>query len=472
MTEKVFDFFNIKTFEVPSLKLLSDDIRFNADYFLSSDNIVYSKSIKFKTLSEFAKVVFIGIFKRIIVDNPKFGVPFITTSGMMEYAPEPEKFLSIGLTQNLSIYRVEEDWILVSRSGTIGNTVFTSKNLTGFAITEDALRVIPNDKRQVGFLYFYISSNYGKDLIVGKKGGAVVDHIYEEDLMRLQVPIVPDKIIAKLQRKYLEVKALREEANALLQEANDLVHEFNHLPPLNAGDAEYFDKEKEISVRILSSRDITDGYRLDGRFFNPVAELAYKNIIKYSSSYSELEKLVKDIVLGKRFKRNYVESEFGTPFIGSKNILQIRPGELKYLSNSETDFLQDLILDESFILIACSGSLGGTFGKSCFVYKNFEGYAASQHILRIIPNKAKIDPGYLSAFLSSDYGYTEIVRYRYGSLIDEIDDENMKGVLIPICSSKQQKIIGDKVRLAYEKRADAIRFEDEAQEILKQTLTQ
>ena len=472
MTEEIFNFFEVKTFEVPSVKILADDIRFNADYFLSSDNIVYNKNIKFTTLSEFAAVFFPGIFKRIIVDSPEFGVPFITTSGMMEYAPQPEKFLSIALTQNLPIYRVEEDWILVSRSGTIGNTVFTAKNLTRFAITEDALRVIPNDKNQVGFLYFYITSDYGKDLIVGKKGGAVVDHIYEDDLMRLQVPIVPDKIIIELQKKYLEVKILREEANDLLQEANRLVHEYNHLPQLNVSNAEYFDEEKKIPVRILNSNIIIGQYRLDGRFFNPLAELANKNIVNYSSSYAPLEKLVTDIVIGKRFKRNYVESEFGTPFIGSKNILQIRPGELKYLSNSETAFIKDLILEKNFILIACSGSLGGTFGKSCFIYKNFEGYAASQHILRIIPNDNKIDPAYLFAFLSGEYGYTEIVRYRYGSLIDEIDDENMKGVLIPICSPEQQKSIGDRVRLAYVKRAEAIHLENEGQGILKQSLIQ
>ena len=35
---------------------------------------------------------------------------------------------------------------------------------------------------------------------------------------------------------------------------------------------------------------------------------------------------------------------------------------------------------------------------------------------------------------------------------------------------KQQKLIGDKVRFAYEKRAEAIRLEGEAQEILMKEL--
>jgi type I restriction enzyme S subunit len=306
---------------------------------------------------------------------------------------------------------------------------------------------------------------------VGKKGGAVVDHIYEEDLMRLQIPIIPDNIITELQEKYLLIKELREDANDLIQESNHLVEEYNNLPVLNIKNSENLDEEREIPVRLINSGTITDSYRLDGRFFNPLAELANKNIVNYATSYSLLQDLTLDIIIGKRFKRNYVDSKFGTPFIGSKNILQTRPGELKYLSNSETGFIKDIILEKNFILIACSGSLGGTFGKSCFVYKNYEGFAASQHILRVIPDENKVDPAYLFAFLSSEYGYTEIVRFRYGALIDEIDDENMKEVLVPLCAPKHQKIIGDKIRLAYEKRAEAIRLEDEAQGMLKKSLT-
>jgi type I restriction enzyme S subunit len=133
--------------------------------------------------------------------------------------------------------------------------------------------------------------------------------------------------------------------------------------------------------------------------------------------------------------------------------------------------MNDLMLNKNMILIACSGSLGGTFGKTSFVYNNFEKYAASQHILRVIANEDLIDSGYLYAFLSSEYGYECITRYRWGALIDEIDDEDMSKLLIPLPSDKQQKQIGDLVRQAYDLRAEAIRLEDEAQTLLTQALT-
>jgi type I restriction enzyme S subunit len=64
------------------------------------------------------------------------------------------------------------------------------------------------------------------------------------------------------------------------------------------------------------------------------------------------------------------------------------------------------------------------------------------------------------------------LRYRYGSVIDEIDDKNIEGIIVPIPSEQQQKEIGDLVRKAYELRAEAIKLEDVAQELLTQALTQ
>ena len=121
------------------------------------------------------------------------------------------------------------------------------------------------------------------------------------------------------------------------------------------------------------------------------------------------------------------------------------------------------------MLVKCGWILvtrSGTIGRTCFVWKNFENYAASEHILRVLPDDAKVDPGYLYAFLSSEYGYEQIIRFRYGSVIDEITEEQLKKVVVAIPSLTQQQEIGDRVRLAYDKRAEALRLEDEAQRML------
>jgi type I restriction enzyme S subunit len=202
--------------------------------------------------------------------------------------------------------------------------------------------------------------------------------------------------------------------------------------------------------------------RLEAHFYNPIARTAVNSIQQCSSQWRTVGALSHDVIMGGRFKRNYVESAYGTPFLSGKNIIQIRPTDLKHLSNNETDGLNDMLVKRGWILVTCSG----TVGRTSFVWHNFESYAASQHILRVLPNEDEVDAGYLYAFLSSEYGYEQIHRFRYGSVIDEITDEQMKKVIVPLPSPTKQKDVGDKVREAYEKRSEALRLEDEAQEIL------
>ena len=84
----------------------------------------------------------------------------------MMLEPETDKILSVELTANLDIYRVSEHTLLVSRSGTIGNTIYVDDRIKDFALTEDALRVKPYDEINIVTQYFYFISEYGNKNIV------------------------------------------------------------------------------------------------------------------------------------------------------------------------------------------------------------------------------------------------------------------------------------------------------------------
>jgi len=468
---KAIDYFNTNNFIVSSGLFNSGEYRLNSDFYealITSNNFHQTETFQLK---EIASVFHPGITKRSYIDNPDFGVPFLSTSDMQFYEATENKYVSKELSKNLQDYIVKEDCILISRSGTIGNIAIVDKNISGCAVTEHAIRVALNDKKHFGFIYTFLSSEIGQKIIKGQKSGAVIDEIYDADIENLEIPVIDNKIMAKLNEVILVVKKNREEAHLLIKQARSLVLKHNNFSPL--AELEPNAKVSDITTQIglINIETFTTEFRLDAHFYNPIASAALKNIQEKAKRFSTLKEVTNDIVIGKRFKRNYVESNHGTPFIGSKNILQIRPTEMKYLSNSEIGFMNDLMLNKNMILIACSGSLGGTFGKACFVYNNFENYAASQHILRVIANEDLIDAGYLYAFLSSEYGYECITRYRWGALIDEIDDEDMSKLLIPLPTDKQQKQIGDLVRQAYDLRAEAIRLEDEAQTLLTKALT-
>ena len=429
-------------------------------------------NIRFTHLNEFiVDVEEPNLFTRIYCDK-EFGVPYISSSEMSEIEPPVNsRFISKTLTKDIEQYIIKRGQILVSAAGTVGSIVVATKELAGVAGTSDILRINVNSELNLGFVYTYLTSSFGANELANLAYGAIIKRVRGFQLAELKTPIIDNQIKLKMNNDVLQALNHRDQANTLIKKARNLVYECNNLPSLSDIEMDASDEKKFNQIQHININEFTTDFRLDSHFYNPRAKSAINNIKNNADRYFTLNQLTKDIIIGKRFKRNYVESDHGTPFIGSKNILQIRPTELKYLSNSEIDFMSDLILINGMILIACSGSLGGTFGKVSFVHKNFENYAASQHILRIIANEDLIDSGYLLAFLSSEYGYELITRYRWGALIDEIDDEDMSKLIIPLPNSKDQKEIGDLVRQAYELRAEAIRLENEAQEILTEVLT-
>ena len=114
-------------------------------------------------------------------------------------------------------------------------------------------------------------------------------------------------------------------------------------------------------------------------------------------------------------------------------------------------------------LITCSG----TIGKVTLVGKHWENWTANQHIIRIIPANTDI-AGYLSIFLASDYGYLLIKRYTYVAVVDEIDDNHIRQVVIPplLKDKSIQKKINDLALLTNEKRYEAYKLEQQALQIM------
>lgn len=463
---KFFTHFEPDVTVISSLKVFEGDFRLTAEYFKDNTAATYKSDLKFLPLSEFASVIGFGPFKRFYIDSPEYGVPLISSSEMMEVNPSCEGYISKELHKNYQKYLVEKGWLLVSCSGTLGNVTLVDNRLKGFAVSQHALRVIPKEEKYRGYLYSYLSSDIGQSEVKGKKSGAVIDEIYEDDLSRLPIPIVDQVVIENINKLIDKSIALREQANILLREASELFYEYNNLPQLNVSDANFFDREKLIQSRILKSISITGEFRLDAHFYNPIAELATNNIKNLSDSYGHMIDVTERIFYLNRFTRTFVEKDYGIPYLAGKDIIKIRPSDMSYLSKQETEDLSNYFLEKGWILLTCSG----TIGRTCFIWHNYEKFVATHDIIRIVPN-ASIDAGYLSAFLASEYGYQQIVRYKHGAVIDHITPEQVNLVVVPIPDEKQQMIIGDKVRLAYEKRGEAIRLEDEAQIILKQSLT-
>lgn len=64
------------------------------------------------------------------------------------------------------------------------------------------------------------------------------------------------------------------------------------------------------------------------------------------------------------------------------------------------------------------------------------GSAASEHVIRIIPNP-DVHPGYLYAAVASEYGYYQATRHVHNSIVDELTTNQTDSMLIPLLGAPE-----------------------------------
>jgi len=176
---------------------------------------------------------------------------------------------------------------------------------------------------------------------------------------------------------------------------------------------------------------------INGLFYRPPAEATQKlnNRIRTSDwEKAKLRDLVKNIFYPGRFKRNYVDYFPGAvPFLGGSNITEFIARTDKWLRPDDPN-LKSLLIHSGWILVTRSG----TTGIVSIVPKAWEGYAMSEHVIRIVPDTGKIASEYLLAFLRSKYGKEQLARGVFGSVIDEISPEYLGDILVYVPASKEK----------------------------------
>lgn len=392
-------------------------------------------------------------FKRIYVEK-KHGVPFVGSREMFFLPLRPNKFLSRRIPK-LNDLMVPEGWLLISRSGTVGNVLFVYKRLSKCAITDHAIRIEPT-KVQAGFLYAFLASRFGQPLIMQGKYGSTVDELEPKHIASIPVPLFDERKRQEIHVKIIKAYALRDRANELLDVAEKELHGVMGIEPFDESDIEYFGDPGEVKAFEIDSSELGD--RFDATCHTPIVRSAIDKLSTGKHKLVPLSDRVQGIYLAPRFARVYVESLHGTPLLQGSHVLMLRIHDLKHISNTRTDRMARWIIREGTVLITCSG----TIGRVAITTRKMDGWAASQHILRVIPRTGVTDPGFLTAFLMTPFGQHQLKARIYGGVVDELTDRDTALCMIPDVPFKLQQRIGHKVSKAFELRDRANELEKEA----------
>lgn len=451
-----------------SNKLYERPYRMEASFYTSdgytSLNAMRNSGFTLQKIGDIATVWWFGPFARRYVSDPAYGVPFLSSSNMMEARPKSYNLISKKNTKNLEKYVVKEGDILISRSGTIGNIALVTKDMGGWTVSEHAIRVIVRDAIDLGTVYCFLQSSLGQFLIQRSMSGSVVQSIYEADISNLSIPKFPLRLRQELTKSIKEVSDLRVEANHLLDEAEKMIQQQLELP-----DIEYFDPLSETqqnhnaTIFSVEANDNIIGLnqfgrcRLDATYHEPGA-VKIKKFILSKPEGQLLGQLLKDVRNSNLRKRIYVdEPENGVPLLGGKQLTQIRPSDINYLSSSLTRGLKKERVANGWILVSC----GGTIGRTFLVHKNYDQYVFTQDVMRLIIEDSKSYSGFVFSYLSSWYGQTQLLQASYGSVQKKLRDFQFRDIAIILPEDKGLSI-HEKTLAGFEKRAEALEKENAA----------
>lgn len=185
-----------------------------------------------------------------------------------------------------------------------------------------------------------------------------------------------------------------------------------------------------------SSLESTSELRLDACFYNPEVFEALDILGKSGMRVQPLAEIANDIFIPPRFKRIYVHSDHGVPFLQGSHIVHFRPADLKYLSRIHPK-LEQCIIRANWVLVTRSG----TAGRVMLSPSEWDGWAASEHILRIVPDEKRCSAGYLCSFLSSSFGQVQLTANIYGAVVDELTEQQAASVMVPLPETKEDRVL-------------------------------
>ena len=176
----------------------------------------------------------------------------------------------------------------------------------------------------------------------------------------------------------------------------------------------------------------SDDVRMDAGHYNPVVFEALDTLAQSGMKLKPLRKVTRSVYLPARFKRIYVEKDAGLPFLQGSHVVQFQPADVKYLSPRSYRNISKIVIKAGWLLVTRSG----TVGRVALCPREWDGWAASEHIIRVVADKKRCPAGYLCAFLASPLGQAQLSASIHGAVVDELTDKQVGDVLVPVPQSK------------------------------------
>ena len=404
-------------------------LRFDSSYHLS-DGVTVKRDIAaspypLMLIGKAAERIFIGgRARRVYVKDKKHGIPFLSSSDILQADLENVKLASKKYTPNIEEMTLQKGWTLITRSGTIGNCAFANAKHAQKLASEDVIRLVPNNILKQGYIYAYLASKPGYSLLTQGTFGAVIQHIEPAFVASLPIPVLPESFQQEIDGLIQESARLREEATDALDKA---VSYFNQQYPIK-------DRTSVCYTKKLKSLGL--GFA------------AYNNnievddfIAKFDSNSLRIADITTSVFAPPLFKHIYLSQDNGYPFMTGSELTKFNMRYYRWLSPRGVKNIKDYVVKKGMLLLYKSGTTdGGILGNVFIADKKLDGCCLSDHVIRIVFNDDKM-AYWAFAFLRSNGAIKMLQRLATGTMIPFITPERVSNMLIPAPDSNYEEIV-------------------------------
>lgn len=383
--------------------------------------------------------------------GPEFGTPFLAATQVFDLRPVPRKFLSLDRTDNAAERFVAPGMILVTCSGSVGRATLAHKPHESILISHDLLRVEPKRSEIRGWLYAYLRSAQTRAMMSSAKYGHVIKHLEVNHLVALPLPLLRGELLRNFDARVTALLAKRDRAHELLDKAEVLFEEA--IGPVTQAE------NPNVGFTVPASVLFGQRRRLEGGFHTPAATAILQRFAKLGLKVEPLADITERVWWMTRFKRIF--NDEGVPYMSADELFTLNPSITKRVAIEQADNADDYFVKAGWIVMACSGQVYGLNGSVALMTEKNEGAFFSHDLVRIIPRRESIRPGYLFAVLGHPkLGRPLVVRYAYGTSIPHLDPSDVATFPVVRLGENLENEIADLMEEAISLRAEADELEN------------
>ena len=398
------------------------------------------------TLGDLCTDVFTSSRGKRMYTSREYGYPYLSNSDMLAVDP----YISCNFMSRKYGYEekalLKEGMIVTGRVGAIGQIAFVPGFWEDMCTmgSDNIFRICLKESIRKGFVYAYLASKVGYLSFWKLATGGVQPYVTDGMIRTIAIPNFPEDLQEQIDELIWESARLKGEAYKVICKAHEIIESnIGKIPSStrcgsvgNQRLCSMLHKRFEASYHVGEKRDVEE-------------------FIKCKFSYVTLDSLCSSIFKPNIFKRSYVSSN-GYQLLGGADMMKAVPRIEKLISRHQVQSMPELLLKDGWILITRAGTIGNTMYADSILSSQI----VSEDVLRVVP-KEKSDSGYVYAYLTSSYGQKNITLYTYGSVIQHIEAEHLRGIPIPIIGEDARneidKLMGEYVKMIEDSKSFEIK---------------